>query len=238
MNAKSAIYKVKVAMPRSQEFGFHMENLVRVMIHELQPKSNDTGIHDIPEEDNQFNKETESIKTTGMNSIDCGDVLRFYGYDMKDQHVMVVFRYKQIGPKRKVHETLVLRYNSEFKKALFGNVTDAEIKALDTYVKSIPHFGRTSEHQTTYKKMAKDMKEKSGGWISYAPKVDSKSQRRVQCSIRKLDDFLKKYPQFIISRTADCSLHGITLESEYDFGPRIRNQQTPESDSEQDSPPS
>jgi hypothetical protein len=225
-------------MPRSQEFGFHMENLVRVMIHKLQPKLNDTKIHDIPMEDNKFNKETESIKTTKMNSIDCSDVLRFYSYDMKDPHVMVVFRYKQIGLKRKIHETLVLRYNSECKKVLFGNITDTEIKALDSYVKSIPHFGCTSEHRKTYKKMAEDMKEKSGGWISYAPKVDSKTQRRVQCSIRKLDDFLKKYPQFIISRTPDCSLHGITLETEHDFGPRIRNQQTPESDSEPDSPPS
>jgi hypothetical protein len=218
-------------MPRSQEFGFHVENLVRVKVHKLPAKANDTGIHDISKEENYFEKETESIKTTGMNSIDCGDVLRFFRYNMNDQHIMVIFRYKQIGPKRKIHETLVMRYNSEFNKVLFGTVTEEEIIALDTYVKSIPANGRTSEHQKTYKKMAKDLKEKSGGWISYAPKVDSKKQRRVQCSIRTLDKFLEKYPQFIVSRSAGCSLHGITLDTEYDFGPRIRNQQTPESDS-------
>ena len=225
-------------MPRSQEFGFHMENLVRVMVHKLPAKANDTGIHDIPKEENHFEKETESIKTTGSNSIDCGDVLRFYGYDMNDQHVMVVFRYKQIGPKRKIQETLVLRYNSEFKSALFGTVAEDTIRALDSYIKSIPANGRTPEHQKTYKKMAKDLKEKSGGWISYAPKVDSKKQRRVQCSIRGLDDFLKKYPQFIVSRSDGCSLHAVTLDTEYDFGPRSRNRKTPESDSEPDSPPS
>ena len=225
-------------MPRSQEFGFTIENLVRVNVHKLEPKLNDTKIHDISVEDNHFSNETESIKTTGGNAIDCGDVLRFYRYDMTDQHVMVVFRYKQIGPKRKIQETIVLRYNLEFKTALFGKVTEEQIKALDSYVKSIPAGARTSEHEKTYKKMAKDLKDTSGGWISYAPKVDSKNQRRVQCSIRGLDNFLKTYPQFIISRVNGCILHDVTLETEYDCGPRVRNQRTKESDSEHDSPPS
>jgi len=211
-------------MPRSQEFGFVIENLVRTRIHNLPPKSNDTGVHDISKQENHYDKtQTESIKTTGSNAIDCGDALRFFSYDMTENHAMVVFRFKQLPSCRKIVETLVLKIDSVFMKAMFGTVTRDEIKALDTYVKAIPPNARTAEHQKYYKQAAKSLKEKSGGWISYAPKVDSKTQRRLQCSIRNLDQFLEKYPQCILARSSTPTHHGITLETEYPFSARVRN---------------
>ena len=136
---------------------------------------------------------------------------------------MVVFRFKQLPSCRKIVETLVLKIDSVFMKAMFGTVTRDEIKALDTYVKAIPPNARTAEHQKYYKQAAKSLKEKSGGWISYAPKVDSKTQRRLQCSIRNLDQFLEKYPQCILARSSTPTHHGITLETEYPFSARVRN---------------
>lgn len=218
-------------MPRSQEFGFYMENLVRTKAHGLPEKSNDTGIHDIPKEENKLDPtETQSIKTTGGNAIDCGDVLRVFDYDRTEKHTMIVFRYSQEPAARKVKETLEISLTSELMDILFGKATREQIQALDTYVKSIPKNGRTAEHQATYKKMAKEIHESSGGWISYAPKVDSKTQRRLQCSIRKLDTFLTTYPQYV-KRFPGCVLRGIELPSEHAFGRRIRNTK-PESDSE------
>jgi hypothetical protein len=223
-------------MPRSQEFGFYIENLVRTKVHGLPEKQNDTGIHDIPKEENTLDPtETQSIKTAGGNAIDCGDVLRVFSYDRAEKHTMIVFRYKQEGPTRKITEVLEIHLTPEVMNILFGKATREQIQALDTYVKSIPKNARTAEHQATYKKMAKDLKAQSGGWISYAPKVDSKAQRRLQCSIRKLDVFLATYPQFV-TRTAGSSLRGHELPSEHPFGPRIRNKKT-ESDSEPHSPP-
>jgi len=110
--------------------------------------------------------------------------------------------------------------NQEFKNALFGSVTRADIEALVKYVKDIPHGRRTAEQQATYIQMAKDLKR---GWGSYAPKVDSKKQRRVQFSIRKLDAFLEKYPQLILSRTSACILRGCPIADEHPFGRRVRN---------------
>ncbi len=218
-------------MPRSQEFGFYIENLVRTKVHGLPEKANDTGIHDIPKEENKLDPtETQSIKTTGGNAIDCGDVLRVFDYDRKEKHTMIVFRYEQGAETRKIQEVLEIALTSEAMDVLFGKVTRQEIQALDTYVKSIPKNARTAEHQATYKKMAKDIKASSGGWISYAPKVDSETQRRLQCSIRKLDTFLTTYPQFV-KRTAGSSLRGVELSAEHPFGRRLRNKKQ-ESNSE------
>lgn len=215
-------------MPRSQEFGFYMENLVRTKVHGLPEKANDTGIHDILKEENRLDPtETQSIKTTGGNSIDCADVLRMFDYDRNEKHTMIVFCYEQDGEIRKVKETLEIFLTKELMAILFGTITRVQIQELDTYVKSIPKHACTPEHRVNYKKMSKDMHVLSGGWISYAPKVDSKTQRRVQCSIRDLDTFLAKYPQFV-KRTPGCSVRGIELPSEHAFGRRLRNTRQPQ----------
>jgi hypothetical protein len=210
---------------RSQEFGFHIENLVRTLVHGAPTKKNDVSIHDISKEENTLdNTETQSIKTTGGNNIDCGDVLRLFDYNYKEKHTMIVFCYKQESSKRVINRILELNMNEEFKKVLFGSVTREQIEELDKYIKGIPKNGRTKEHSDTYKKMAKQLKEKSNGWISYAPKVDSKSQRRLQCSIRDLNNFLEKNTSLVLSNTTECMLRGISFPKEHEgFGERIRH---------------
>ncbi len=211
-------------MPRSQEFGFYMENLVRTKIHGLPEKSNDTGIHDIPKAENKLDPtETQSIKTTGGSYVDCGSVLRFFDYDRSEKHTMIVFRYEQKGDVRAISEVVEISLTPEVMETLFGKVTREQIEALDTYVKSIPRNGRTVEHQVTYKKMAKEIQATSGGWISYAPKVDSKTQRRLQCSIRNLDGFLKKC-EGNVKRAPGCCVRGVELPTEHPFGRRVRKQ--------------
>lgn len=209
-------------MPRSQEFGFHIENLCRIAFG-LFPKNNDTKIHDIPAEENPFDKnETLSIKTAGVKgSICCGDAIRFSSYGSDQTHTMILVRYEQLATTRKIVEIIELNMTEDFMKILFGTASLVQIKAIDDYLKAIPS-GRCSEEQNkTYKKMAKDLKVLSGGWITYNPKVDSKSQRRLQCSISKFDTFLEKYPQFIKSRVKECIIRGRRLVAEHPFGKRF-----------------
>jgi hypothetical protein len=210
---------------RSQEFGFHIENTMRTDTFKIEPKKNDTSIHDISKEENTLdNTETISVKTTKGNNIDCGDVLRLFNYNYKEKHTMIVFCYKQESSKRVISRILELNMNEEFKKVLFGSVTREQIEELDKYIKGIPKNGRTKEHSDTYKKMAKQLKEKSNGWISYAPKVDSKSQRRLQGSIRDLNNFLEKNTSLVLSNTTECMLRGISFPKEHEgFGERIRH---------------
>ena len=209
---------------RSQEFGFHIENLVRTVIHKILIKKNDTSIHDISKEENALDPtETQSIKTRKGNYIDCGDVLRLFDYNYKEKHTMIVFCYNQETSKRVINRILELNMNEEFKKVLFGTVKREDIENLDKYIKSIPMNGRTKTHSNTYKSMAKTLKESSNGWISYAPKVDSKCQRRLQCSIRNLDEFLEKNKSLVTIST-DCMLRNISFPKEHEgFAERVRH---------------
>lgn len=217
---------------RSQEFGFHIENLVRTLVHKLEPRKNNISIHDISKEENVFDtSETISIKTTGSNSIDCGDALRLYDYDYDEKHTMYVFCYKQNTSTRVITRILEISMNQEFKKVMFGSVTRDDIKALDSYIKSIPKNKKTKEHTKTYKLMAKKLK--NDGYISYAPKVDSKSQRRLQCSIRNLDTFISNHKSLIVSDTTDCKIKNIEFPKVHEgFGKRVRK---PKSNLAQDS---
>jgi hypothetical protein len=47
------------------------------------------------------------------------------------------------------------------------------------------------------------------------PKVDSKKQRRVQCSIIKIDDLFKKFEKLIISRNKEGVLRGVKINVSY-----------------------
>jgi hypothetical protein len=210
---------------RSQEFGFHIENLVRTLVHKIPIKKNDISIHDISKEENALDSsETQSIKTTSGNQIDCGDVLRLFDYNYTEKHTMIVFCYNQDNSKRIINRILELNMNEEFKKVLFGTVKREDIESLDKYIKSIPKNEKTKTHSDTYKNMAKTLKEKSNGWISYAPKVDSKSQRRLQCSIRNLNEFLEKNRSLVLSSSTDCILRNIQFPKEHDgFEKRVRH---------------
>jgi len=58
--------------------------------------------------------------------------------------------------------------------------------------------------------------------INISPKVDSKKQRRVQCSIPKVDQILSLFPDIIVSRTTDPIIRGITITSIINSARRIR----------------
>ena len=58
--------------------------------------------------------------------------------------------------------------------------------------------------------------------INISPKVDSKSQRRVQCSIPKVDELLELFPQLIISRTVYPMIRNVLITEKIHSGPRVR----------------
>lgn len=209
---------------RAQEFGFVMENQVRGAFG-LAPNVNDTAAHDITAEENPLNhNETVSIKTVcEKGSLCLGDALRVFNYDATLIHTMIVLPYMQLADTRRIKEVIEMNWNTEFHTALFGTATREEITALDTYIKSIPAGGRTAEHRATYKQMAAALKARSGGWVTYNPKVDSKAKRRLQCSISNLRGFLATYPQFISARNTAPVVRGQPIVAEHPFGRRVFN---------------
>ena len=185
-------------MPASQLHGFIIENDIKENVFGLEYEKNNTDRHDIPKEKNKYDKnENCSIKTTGSNTIDCADIFSIYSYEFNEKNTIIVYKYKQIDANYKKLENIYeINYNKECHKKLFGDLPIDVLKEYVEFVKSIPkniNKDELNKYRRDYKKKKKDIQEKYKLQINISPKVDTKTQRRVQCSIPKFQEILKDY---------------------------------------------
>ncbi len=126
-----------------------------------------------------------SIKTTGSSIVTLSDARRFWAIDYPFR--MLVGTYRQMNERKffsLIHEFLILPTDLEF---LRGNVTAEEVEALHVGISLavIP----TGQHQAARvwvqeKKVALVDRETR---VTLTPKIDSKTQRRMQCSLKLAD---------------------------------------------------
>ena len=127
-----------------------------------------------------------SIKTAKGNKVDCGDILRRMS---EKSYTVVVGQWRQDGDTKVIHTEYTFNVKPEDYSKLWGSMTYEQVKEFDQYVKSIP---KTREGQQSTK--AERTRRKSeiackDALMVIHPKVDSKSQRRVQCSF-KIDEMI------------------------------------------------
>jgi hypothetical protein len=213
------------ASRQSQAHGFIWENEIRVKVFDLPPCSNDTKKDDIPSDKNKFDtNETISVKTAGGNSIDCGDILRFYDCDFTKKNTIILLKYTQKNDDVKaLKEILELNYTKEIHSILFGTIKREILEEYVQQIKAIPKGNVSPEINKEYLEKKAFLQKEYSMRIAISPKVDSETQRRVQCSLTRLDKFIKTYPQFILSRTNEPVLRGCTIEKEIESGRRKRN---------------
>jgi hypothetical protein len=215
-------------MPENQGHGKFWErelglNVYRATEAELASISHTANI-DIPRAFNRLDGTDVSIKVTGGRSVDIGDIVRVYKEVSSGEPIhLVVISWTQVNSTTKRLQSIVEIDLTNSTELLFGTATLLDIEALVDYVKSIPHYGRTAEHQVTYKKMASSLKRQRGGWLSYAPKVDSAKQRRVQGHFGQFHKFVQAHPTRIIATSHTCEFRGGKIAEEINSTPRIRN---------------
>jgi len=209
---------------QSQAHGLFWDSEIREKVFELPKCKNDTKKYDISCEENKFNNfENISIKTSSNNNIDCGDILRFYNGDFTNKYTIILIRYTQTGEFKKINEIIEIDYNIQLRDYLFGTITEEILTNYVNAIKSIPDGPVNTEIKNTYKKLKNKLQKDYGMNINISPKVDSKKQRRVQCSIPKLNILLDTFTQNIINRTNECKVRGINISSCIKSGPRKRN---------------
>lgn len=209
---------------QSQSHGLYWDSEIREKVFGLSPCINDTIKYDISCEHNKFDEnENISVKTSGNNNIDCGDILRFYEIESNKKLTIILIRYKQITDKKQIEEIIEIDYNDKLKNILFGSIPKSVLEGYVNFIKSIEPGIVSNEIKKKYKDCKIEMQKKFGMYINISPKVDSKNQRRVQCSIPKVNELLDKYPEFIISRNKESIIRGISITSCIQSGPRIRN---------------
>jgi hypothetical protein len=152
-------------------------------------------------------------------SIGCGDILRFIQHSKDDEFTMVVGAWRQISPTVKRYDT-IYEFNitpADYTK-LWAGITEEAIQPFVDYVRSI-ESGKSA--QLANRKLWKERRQLiydtyGQGLCAIDAKIDSKNQRRVQCSI-KID---KLIASGIAYSKYETEYKGIKLPYEQDSSPR------------------
>ncbi len=121
-----------------------------------------------------------SIKTAKWGSpIGLGDAIR--QRNINESFVMIAGFWRQRTPQEKWFEEIgVVKFHPEFWNSLWGAISLATLQELDSKIKDL------RLHYSNARKVAKQWKSryaKSSSKIVINPKIDSKKQRRIQCSL-------------------------------------------------------
>ena len=147
-----------------------------------------------------LSKDDYSIKTTGSNSINCGDILR---RRQETDYNLVVGCYSQVGVNKVFHTEYTFYIKPEHERKLWGKMNYNQLAEYVDYIKNIP-AGREAQQETKIERtVLKNCIEDKNALFKIHPKVDSKKQRRVQCSV-KMSDLMKagiEYKQTLIRET-------------------------------------
>ena len=141
-----------------------------------------------------------SIKTSQGNKVDCGDILR---RRQETDYNLVVGCYSQVGDNKVFYSEYTFYIRPEHEQKLWGKMNYNQLAEYVDYIKNIP-AGREAQQETkTERTVLKNCIEDKNALFKIHPKVDSKKQRRVQCSV-KMSDLMKAripYKQTLIRET-------------------------------------
>jgi hypothetical protein len=202
----------------NQKHGFLVEDEIRQVVFGLTEKSQYTSIHDIDKHHNIFDSnENISIKTiTGNGSLCMGCPRRIFLYPERELHTCILVRLKQDGESKVVTE--IMEISLDDKAALFGELTVDDIQEYMTYIRKIP-CGKVDLATKREIHQKKEVLNRKSGIIQFNPKVDSNTQRRVQCSISKL----KSHPELVKYSSTVPIIRGIEIASSFLSGIRKRH---------------
>ena len=128
-----------------------------------------------------------SVKTAKGRKVDCGDILRRRS---ETEYDIIIGVWDQVGNKKIFHTEYTFHIKPEHETLLWGKMSYEKLREFNDYIKSIPE-GRTAQQNTKVERqLLKTITEDANAQMKIHPKVDSKKQRRVQCSFN-IDKLIK-----------------------------------------------
>lgn len=152
-------------------------------------------------------------------SIGCGDILRFMRHCRDGEFIMVVGAWQQVTPEIKRYDTI---YEFNIKPAdyttLWAGITEDIVTPFVEYVRSIePGKAAQMANRKLWKERRQAIYDTCGqGLCAIDAKIDSKNQRRVQCSV-KIDKLIESGIEHVKYET---EYKGIKLPYEQNSSPR------------------
>ena len=127
-----------------------------------------------------------SIKTTGNNTICCSDLLRMMKHT---DYRLIVGCYNQVGKKKVFHTQYEFFIQPKDYSMLWGKMDYQLVESFVDFVKAIPHGPEAQKSTKSDRDQFQEQVSCEEALFTINPKVDSKKQRRVQCSL-KLDELI------------------------------------------------
>ncbi len=210
-----------------QKHGFSWEKELLTNVYKARPDEltqiGYTAAKDLPAHLNRLDRVDLSIKATGSPAVCMGDALRVYDSVAPSAAPMnmCVVSYKQDDTANAKQVKKITEVNlANAAPALFGSVTREEIAELDRRIKAVPK-GRspTAEEKASYQELQRTLQAKSGA-IIFNPKLDSKSQRRLQCSFGKFEKFVESNPDRVVATSTTNKFRGGEISASIQSGRR------------------
>lgn len=172
---------------------------------------------DVPKEANtRYGEIPVSIKTARYGrSVDLGDALR--QYSINERFLLIVGFWKQEGEKKRIVAIVAATVEPALWKRLWEPITPEELQRLDAVVKN----RRTPYHEARLQaKKIKNAPPFTQAVMGVHPKIDSKSQRRVQCSLSFREVFEYLAPKADPAPQAAPTLFGVQVLDAFESAPR------------------
>jgi hypothetical protein len=180
---------------------------------------------DLPSKYNHLNNVDIAIKTTGtFNTVCMSDPKNLYKkVDTYNKFHLCVLIYKQIDKDIKKLEQIIEINLTNSRKKLFGDNTLNDIMEYEEKIKSIAKNRHPTKQENEELDILQDNLQKKSGVIKFNRKIDSKTQRRLQCSFNKFQDFIKNNKEIIIAQSNNNIFRGCKIINEIKSAPRKFN---------------
>jgi hypothetical protein len=167
-------------MPEVQRHGFTFEEWVRKQFFGGYQAPSYTGHWDVPAERNEkFGGIPVSIKTAKIGTpIGFGDALR--QFSIREDFLLIVGYWKQDGGNKRIVNTIAAPITTLIWGSLWAPITLNDLRELDSAIKDRTIGYQESRRRAQAIKTAPPF---TSAAITLNPKIDSKTQRRLQCSI-------------------------------------------------------
>ncbi len=195
-------------MTEVQEHGFIFENWVKQILRIDHLATNYTQKWDIPGE------LPISVKCMGeFNALEFSSAERMWEID--SDFLLVVARWRQAGPNKIIISIDELLFNRVILKRLRGDVTLDELRAFNDKIKSFPPGRAGQEAGSAFTEHWKIINSHKMGLLNIAAKLDSKTQRRVQCNLN-----YSNYVSLFGKPSGNLTFRGHKFEQIIKSGPR------------------
>lgn len=147
--------------------------------------------------------------------VGLGDALQ--QFDINEPFILVLGFWRQEGGEKRFVNITAITVSPEQWRKLWGPVTRADLEKLDAVIKDRSLDYREARRRAQAMKNAPPFTQ---SLIVLNPKIDSKTQRRLQCSLRFKDVFKHLAPDADPGAQAEPTLWGVPFGETVVSGPR------------------